>query len=113
MVASLQGSVGTVTKEGESTTGYVWAAGFHHVMARSCLACILKLMNHFFNFPIFFSGHSKPHITETADTESTGTGVRHYVGVTSKLSSSEMPAVISYVDVVSRNKILKEKFLIL
>jgi len=35
MMASLQGSVGTETKEDESSTGRVWAAGFHHVMARS------------------------------------------------------------------------------
>jgi hypothetical protein len=27
--------VGTGTKEDESSIGYVWAAGFHHVMARS------------------------------------------------------------------------------
>jgi hypothetical protein len=41
----LQGSVGVGTKEDESITGRVWAAGFHHVMARSCLAHILELMN--------------------------------------------------------------------
>ena len=43
MVASLWGSVGMGTKEDESSTGRVWAAGFHHVAARSCLVCILKL----------------------------------------------------------------------
>jgi hypothetical protein len=32
-------------KEDESSTGCIWAAGFHHVMARSCLASVLKLMN--------------------------------------------------------------------
>jgi hypothetical protein len=32
-------------KEEESSTGCIWAAGFHHVMARSCLALILKLVN--------------------------------------------------------------------
>jgi len=45
MVASLLRSVGTGTKEDESSTGHVWAAGFHHVTARSRLACVLKLMN--------------------------------------------------------------------
>jgi len=35
MLASLQGSVGVETKEDESNTGCVWAAGFHHVMVRS------------------------------------------------------------------------------
>jgi len=35
MVASLRRSVGTGTKEDESSTGRVWAAGFHHVTARS------------------------------------------------------------------------------
>jgi hypothetical protein len=34
----LRGSVGIETKEDESSTGCSWAAGFHHVMARSCLA---------------------------------------------------------------------------
>jgi hypothetical protein len=37
--------MGTGTKEDESSTGCVWAAGFHHVMARSCLARILKLVD--------------------------------------------------------------------
>ena len=48
MVASLEGSVGTGTKEDESSTGRIWAAGFHHAMARSHLARILKLMNRLF-----------------------------------------------------------------
>jgi hypothetical protein len=54
MVASLQGSVGTGTKEDESSTGRVWAAGFYHVTARSRLARVLKIMKRFFNFPNFF-----------------------------------------------------------
>jgi len=48
MVASLLGSMGTGTKEDESSTGQVWAAGFHHVMARSRLARIFKPMNRLF-----------------------------------------------------------------
>jgi hypothetical protein len=32
-------------KEDESSTGHVWAAGFHHVTACSHLARVLKLMN--------------------------------------------------------------------
>ena len=48
MVASLQGSVGTGTKEDESSTGHIWAAGFHHVTAHSHLECVLKLTNHLF-----------------------------------------------------------------
>jgi len=48
MVASLQGSMGTGTKEDKSSTGHVWAAGFHHVMAHSRLAHVLKLMNRLF-----------------------------------------------------------------
>ena len=43
MVASLRGSVGSVIKEDESSAGRVWAAGFHHVTARSGLARVLKL----------------------------------------------------------------------
>jgi hypothetical protein len=48
IVASLRGSVGTGTKEDESSTGCVWAAGFHHVTARSGLVRVLKLMNRLF-----------------------------------------------------------------
>jgi hypothetical protein len=33
VVASLQESMGTGTKEDESSPGRTWAAGFHHVMA--------------------------------------------------------------------------------
>jgi hypothetical protein len=39
--------------EEESSTGRIWAAEFHHVMAHSSLN-VLKFMNCFFNFPIFF-----------------------------------------------------------
>jgi hypothetical protein len=41
-------SVGTVTKEDESSNGPVWAAGFQDVKAHSHLARVLKLMNHLF-----------------------------------------------------------------
>jgi hypothetical protein len=54
MMASLRGSVGTEKKEDESSTGHVWANGFHHVTARSRFARVFKLMNRLFNFPIFF-----------------------------------------------------------
>jgi hypothetical protein len=37
-----------VAKEDESSTGRVWAAGFHHVTACSRLAGILKLTNRLF-----------------------------------------------------------------
>jgi len=45
MVASLQGSVGMGEREDVSSTRRIWAAGFHHVMARSHLARFFKLMN--------------------------------------------------------------------
>jgi len=48
MVASLPGNVGKGTKEDESSTWHVWAPGFHHFMARSRLARVLKLMNRLF-----------------------------------------------------------------
>jgi len=35
-------------KEDELSTGRVWAAGFHHVTARSRLMRVLKLMNRLF-----------------------------------------------------------------
>jgi hypothetical protein len=41
----LWGSLSTVAKAGESSTGQVWAVGFHHVMAHSHLARVLKVMN--------------------------------------------------------------------
>jgi hypothetical protein len=43
-------------KEDESSTGQVWAAGFHQVTARSLLAGILELRNGsiFLNFKLFF-----------------------------------------------------------
>jgi hypothetical protein len=44
----LQGSVSTGANEDESSTGHVWVAGFHHVMARSRLLPALKLMNRLF-----------------------------------------------------------------
>ena len=69
MVASLRGNVGTGTNEDESSTGCVWDAGVHHVMARSRLARVLKLTNGLvFNFPNFFSGRGQQQITEIADT---------------------------------------------
>ena len=42
MLASLRGGVGMVTKEDESSTGRVWAAGFHHFTARSRLARVFE-----------------------------------------------------------------------
>ena len=63
MVASLPRNVGTGTKEDELSTGRVWAAEFHRVTARSGLARVLKIMNHFFNFPyLFFSDRGKTRI---------------------------------------------------
>jgi hypothetical protein len=41
----LWGSVSTLEKEDESSTGRVWAAEFHHVTALSGLARVLKLVN--------------------------------------------------------------------
>jgi hypothetical protein len=37
-----------VAKKDESSTGRVWAAGFHHVTARSVFARVLKRMNRLF-----------------------------------------------------------------
>jgi hypothetical protein len=42
------GSVSTGAKKDESSTGRVWAVGFHHVTACSRLARVLKLMNRLF-----------------------------------------------------------------
>jgi hypothetical protein len=41
----LRGSMGKGATEDESSTGCIWAAGFHRVTAHSHLACVLKLMN--------------------------------------------------------------------
>jgi hypothetical protein len=48
MVASPAGKRECGEKEDASSTGRVWAAGFHHVMARSSVASVLKLMNYLF-----------------------------------------------------------------
>jgi hypothetical protein len=40
--------VSTGAKEDESSTGRIWAAGFHHVTAHSRLAGVLKLRNRLF-----------------------------------------------------------------
>jgi hypothetical protein len=42
------GSVNTGAKKDESKSGRVWAAGFHHVTARSRLAGVLKITNRLF-----------------------------------------------------------------
>jgi hypothetical protein len=44
----LRGSVSMRTKADESCTGRIWTAGFHHIMAQSHLARVLKLMNTLF-----------------------------------------------------------------
>ena len=44
-MVNLPGNVGSETKEDESSTGCVWAAGFQRVTVRSRLARVLKLMN--------------------------------------------------------------------
>jgi hypothetical protein len=44
----LRGGVSTGAEEDESSAGRVWAAGFHHVTARSRLAGVLKLTNRLF-----------------------------------------------------------------
>jgi hypothetical protein len=62
------------TKEDESSTVCIWAAGFHRAMACSGLARVLKLMNHLFSYFGGGGAHGKPQITETADTESAGMG---------------------------------------
>jgi hypothetical protein len=62
MVASLWGSVSTGTKEDESSTGRVWAVGFHRVTARFPLARF-ETYEPFvsLNFHIFL-GHGKRRI---------------------------------------------------
>jgi hypothetical protein len=67
MMANLGRSVGTGTKEDESSNGHIWAAGFHHVMAHSRLArfeTYEPFMSLIFQI---FSGRSKPQIAETAN----------------------------------------------
>jgi hypothetical protein len=74
MEASSAGKHGYGTNEEESSTGHIWTAGFHHIMAHSHLArfetyelFISLILN-------FFLGHGKPWITETMDTESADMG---------------------------------------
>jgi hypothetical protein len=44
MVGSLRGSTGMGTQEDGSSTGCIWVVAFHHVMARSRLAHVFKIM---------------------------------------------------------------------
>jgi hypothetical protein len=65
------GSAGRGTKEDESSTGRVWAAGFHHVYNPFSLGARFETYEPFISL-IFqiFSGRGKPWITKTADIES-------------------------------------------
>jgi len=54
MATSLRGSMGTGTKGDESSTGRVWAAGFHHVTARSRLAHVFETYEPFFSLILPF-----------------------------------------------------------
>jgi len=87
MMDSLPGSLGTGTKENESSIGRVWAAGFHHVTARSRMVHVLKLTKRLFLYfsKYFFSGRGQTRITETPDTESADTAVHLYSNLSSKL----------------------------
>jgi hypothetical protein len=67
--------VSTGAKEDESSTGYIWAAGFHHVTTCSCLVGVLKLNELLISLIFkFFSHHGELWITETIDTESADMG---------------------------------------
>jgi hypothetical protein len=72
--------VGVGTKEDESSTGRVWAAGFHHVTAPFSLGARCEICEPFISliFNFFLPGRDKPWITETADIESVDTGARLY-----------------------------------
>jgi hypothetical protein len=52
----LQGSMSMGGKRRWVSSGHIWAAGFHHVMACSHSVGISKLTNYFFNFPILGGG---------------------------------------------------------
>ena len=103
MVASLRGSVGTGTKGDESSTGSVWAAGFHHFTARSRLARVFKLTKRLFLlFSNFFSGRGQPRVTETADTKSADAAVHVYVTVRgSAYDRASSPFLTSYSELIS------------
>jgi len=82
---------GMWTKEDESSTGCVWAAGCHHVTTRSRLARIFKLLNlYFFNFPNLFLGRGQPRITEITNNESADTPVYEWESNITALSASDI-----------------------
>jgi len=81
MEGSLRGSVGTGTMEDESSTGRVWAAGFHYVTARSRLARVSKRMHSLFLYlPVFFFG---PRPTAATVVHLYCNGVTYDLGLTS------------------------------
>jgi hypothetical protein len=49
-------------KKDESSTGRVWAVGFHHVTAHSLLVRFLKLINRLIFYFQLFSGRGQPRI---------------------------------------------------
>jgi hypothetical protein len=65
----------TGTKEDDSSSGGVWAAGFHNVAAHSRLASVFKVMNRLLMFQFFFG----TRITETSETEPVDTWAGLYV----------------------------------
>jgi hypothetical protein len=75
MVASLRGSVGTGTKEDVSSTGSVWAAGFHHVTARFRFALFIPYEPFISLIFQIFLGRGQLRVTENADTESADTAL--------------------------------------
>jgi hypothetical protein len=66
----------TGAKEDESSTGRIWASGFHHFMSIGArFETYEPVISLIFNY---FGGCHKPRVTETADTESVDTGAQLY-----------------------------------
>jgi hypothetical protein len=57
-VEVLRGSVGTGENKDESSTGRIWASGFHHVMALFSMCTRFEIYETFISliFKIFFFG---------------------------------------------------------
>jgi hypothetical protein len=70
--------MGMGTKEDESSTGRIWAAGFHQLTACPRLAHFETYEPFVSLISNFLGGRGKPWITETTDTESADTGARLY-----------------------------------
>jgi hypothetical protein len=73
----LHRSMGTGTEEDKSSTGHIWATGFHCVTAHSWLTFWNLQTDYFFSFQTFCGGRSQPQILNQQIWEHDCTAQKH------------------------------------